>query len=175
MTMKVLSKKRRPVITAELLLKIFQKADDFFFCLNYPSLTRHMSARAARQYLDYKWNGLPKPLTRLKNDGMISVKKINDQVLIKITKKGKIAALQILISKIHKNLPIGEQLVVAFDIPEVARNARYMFRYSLRKMGFKQLQKSIWVTQHDVINEMQRFIGLLKIESWVFIFKTISI
>ncbi len=39
---------------------------------------------------------------------------------------------------------------VSFDIPEKNRDARDAFRAELKILGFKELQKSLWVYPHDV-------------------------
>ena len=174
-TLIYLPKRKTLTVTAELLLKIFEKTDDFFFCLNYPSLTKHMSARAARQYLEYKWHGVPHPINLLNKKGYIEIKKLNDQILVKITSNGKIIAQQLRISLIRKPLPEGQILIVAFDIPERAKGARTVFRRSLKRMGFKQIQKSIWATSFCVIKEMNDLIESLCIKKWVKLFKSIAI
>ncbi len=166
--------KKSLTVTAEILLKIFQKTDDLFFFLNYPSLMRNMSVRAARQYLEYKSGGLPKPISKIYKNGWIEIQKLNNDILVKITDHGKIAALQICIFKKRKYLPKGKNLVVAFDVPELAKESRTMFRRSLKRMGFKQIQKSIWSTPFNVTKEMNQYIKLLKIERWVLLFITTS-
>ena len=95
--------------------------------------------------------------------------------MVKITNDGKIAALQILILQKQKYLPKGKNLIVAFDVPELAKDARMVFRRSLKRMGFKQIQKSIWSTRFDVAKEMSQYIKLLKIDSWVLLFITTKI
>jgi uncharacterized protein YuzE len=159
--------------TSEILLKIFQKTDDLFFYLNYPALMRNMSARAARQYLEYKSKGLPRPISQINKNGWIEIKKLNNEILIKITDDGKIAALQILISQKKKKLLKRTKLVVAFDVPELAKETRMMFRRSLKRMGFTQMQKSIWTTNYNVTKEMDQYIRLLKIDRWVLLLQTV--
>jgi DNA-binding transcriptional regulator PaaX len=134
-----------------------------------------MSARAARQYLEYKSNGLPRPISQINKNGWVEIKKLNNQILVKITEDGKIAALQIIIARKRKTLPKGQKLLIAFDIPELAKDTRFMFRYSLKKMGFHQIQKSIWGTLYDVTKEMKQYIKFLKIERWVVLFKVLDI
>jgi CRISPR/Cas system-associated endoribonuclease Cas2 len=40
--------------------------------------------------------------------------------------------------------------LVSFDIPEKKRTNRNQFRRAIKRMGFKQIQKSLWVTNRNV-------------------------
>ena len=44
---------------------------------------------------------------------------------------------------------IGSQLMVIFDVPESKANERAQFRRLLKRLGFEQVQKSVWATQYD--------------------------
>jgi uncharacterized UPF0160 family protein len=39
---------------------------------------------------------------------------------------------------------------VSFDIPELMRKNRDAFRRAIKKLGFKQIQKSLWVTTKEI-------------------------
>ena len=42
--------------------------------------------------------------------------------------------------------------LVSFDIPEIFRSNRNNFRRAIKRMGFRQVQKSLWVTDRNVGN-----------------------
>ena len=48
--------------------------------------------------------------------------------------------------------------MVLFDIPENKRKERDLFRKSLQYLGYKKLQKSIWVCPYDVQKETKELI-----------------
>jgi len=44
----------------------------------------------------------------------------------------------------------GRYMLVSFDIPEIKRVGRNNFRRAIKRMGFRQIQKSLWVTDRNV-------------------------
>ena len=84
----------------------------------------------------------------LEKKGLVKVQKIGPKVEIQITPHG-LSFLEKLKS-IKKEIPKPEkwnglwQLVI-FDIPEKEREVRDLLRDKLKFLGFKQVQKSVWV------------------------------
>lgn len=60
--------------------------------------------------------------------------------------------------------------MVIFDIPEKKRKLRDFFREVLKNLGFKFLQKSIWVCPYDMLNKVQKIIQKSDLEKQVRIF-----
>ena len=59
----------------------------------------------------------------------------------------------------------GKWRVIIFDIPENRRIKRDLFRSKLKEMGFRQLQKSVWVCPYPCQKEvklLREFFGLRK-------------
>lgn len=50
---------------------------------------------------------------------------------------------------IAKQLKNGGKLMIIFDVPENQAAARQKLRSLLRKWGFEQTQKSVWITEYD--------------------------
>ena len=66
---------------------------------------------------------------------------------VKLTNKAKIK----IIDRFTQNKkPDGKRRLVSFDIPEVKRSQRNAFRRSIKKLGFHQIQKSLWVCNTNV-------------------------
>ncbi len=80
-------------------------------------------------------------LRNLKQRGYIETKKINKTTCIKLTIKGKIKNLE------HSpdRTTDGRLRVLSYDIPEKIKYKRQQFCRLIRRIGFKQLQKSLWV------------------------------
>ncbi len=57
--------------------------------------------------------------------------------------------------------------IVIFDIPEDKKNDRDYFRYKLKELGFKKLQKSVWVCPFDIIDETKELVNKLRVKSYV--------
>lgn len=52
----------------------------------------------------------------------------------------------------------GKWRVVVFDIPEKARGLREALRGGLRRLGFGPLQRSVWITPHQVEERVREFV-----------------
>lgn len=114
-----------------------------------------------------KKSALAMALRRLKTRGLIEESKIDNQIVYKLTSSG-----QELISKSEKLLPNNQSILVVFDIPEQKRFIRNLFRRNLKKWGFVQFQKSVWLSQNDVYQKLEAYINDLKIQQWVSVFQT---
>lgn len=51
-----------------------------------------------------------------------------------------------------KALKNNDRVMIVFDIPESRRNIRDVFRKDLKLLGFRQFQKSVWISAYDVLN-----------------------
>ncbi|GAB4028589.1 MAG: hypothetical protein Fur0012_01220 [Elusimicrobiota bacterium] len=61
----------------------------------------------------------------------------------------------------------GEKLIVFFDIPEKQRKKRNYFRKCLIKTGFKEIQKSVFINDYDMREELEILISFLQVEPFV--------
>ena len=59
--------------------------------------------------------------------------------------------------------------VVFYDISEKEKGLRDALRGKLGEMGFGMIQRSVWITPHDFIKDMEEFIEANKLEEEVFI------
>jgi hypothetical protein len=83
--------------------------------------------------------------------------KKNGLVEIVISEKGKRKVLEFDIDNIKINKPIHwdkKWRVVMFDIPEKRRVARNVLRDKLKDIGFKEIQKSVFVHPYPCFNEI---------------------
>lgn len=60
---------------------------------------------------------------------------------------------------------------VIFDIQEVNKNARDGLRKKLKELGFGMIQKSVFISPHDVIKDLLEFIENLKLSESVYAFE----
>lgn len=103
---------------------------------------------------------------RLRKEGCINIRNTGGQIYISLTKKGKKKAgwLQIDSLKIKKPKKWdGKWRIVVFDIVEMKKMHREAFRGKLKELGFRQLQKSIWICPYyckDEIDLLRDFFGL---------------
>jgi DNA-binding transcriptional regulator PaaX len=91
-------------------------------------------------------------LYKLKRDGLIKEQKRSAKILFTLTLKGK-HRLKTLRSEQLNALPSRKYepevnnvfTIVAFDVPESQRRKRVWLRSVLRNLGFRMLQKSLWL------------------------------
>ena len=95
---------------------------------------------------------------------------LDDQGNPIITSKG-LAALMPYRSKTIE----GANLMITFDIPEFERYKRQQLRLLLRQLGFKQVQKSVWVTNKDSRGFIKDEIRRLNLEKEVKLFECKSL
>jgi DNA-binding transcriptional regulator PaaX len=105
---------------------------------------------------------------RLLRDGSIEISTINRQIHIALTEKGKEKAnwCQINDLKIGKPKKWDRKWRIAiFDISQPQLIKRDAFRGKLQELGFRQLQKSVWIHPfecRDEIELLRDFFGLGK-------------
>lgn len=103
---------------------------------------------------------------RLEKEGCIQIKKENEQIYISLTNKGKKKAGWLQVDKLRIKEPKkwdGKWRVVVFDIIELKKFHREAFRGKLKELGFRPMQKSVWIHPfncRDEINLLRDFFGL---------------
>ena len=107
-------------------------------------------------------------LYQLKRDGLIQEEQRRNKKLLFLTSKGK-GRLSILKERFRTYLPLrvypkeNEKglTIVAFDVPEKERKKRDWLRFSLRRLNFSMIQKSVWLGKakvpKDFLRDLQRY------------------
>lgn len=107
----------------------------------------------------------------LKKQGYIKIKNLEQKQGVILTKKGTEKVLKIkLRMKEKKKRPDGKWQMVIFDIPERKRSLRDIFRENLQILGYKMLQRSIWVCPYDVLKETEGIIRRYSLDPYVKLF-----
>jgi len=107
-------------------------------------------------------SALSQAIKRLSDGGFVDQVKVDGDLILKLTESGRF-----LISDPNIAEWDGKWRIVIFDIPEQKRIIRNLFRRNLKKWGFEQLQKSVWISKMDVYDKVVGYIGELRIEKWV--------
>ena len=61
----------------------------------------------------------------------------------------------------------GRWRFVVFDVPEDYRKLRDGLRKTLRFIGFKKLQASVWVFLFDIFDDLERLVPDIKKHQWI--------
>lgn len=121
----------------------------------------------------YKRHNFGRLVKRELNTGNIEKVEKNGSIYIRITRGGK--------EKIKRDYPMlalsdrkwdGKWRIVIFDIAETSKIVRESIRLKLKELGFGMLQKSVWVSPHDVIVDFREYIRGKGLEDSVFAFET---
>ena len=109
-----------------------------------------------------------KLIYKLKQAGYLRSLRVKNKSAIIITPKGleKLFNIKMKLTKKKRRTDKKWQMVL-FDIPETKRKQRDWFRKGLQYLGYKKLQKSIWVCPYEVLKETQDLIKRYKLESYV--------
>ena len=86
-----------------------------------------------------------------------------------LTKKGKFTALNYQLDNIkNKNIKWDEKWrMVAFDIPNKYKRGRDALREKLKKIGFKELQESVFITPYECKKEISELVNYFELEKYV--------
>ena len=103
---------------------------------------------------------------RFKKNGDLQRFKKGDKNIYQITNKSRVKVLKYNIIK-NKKIWDKKWRIVIFDIPFNKKNARDFLRNRLRFLGFKQLQKSVWIHPFDVFEEVKVFLNLYHLSNCV--------
>ncbi len=88
-------------------------------------------------------------------------KKAGEMIL---TSHGRVMALRHRIQKKTVKQWDGKWRAIAFDIIEKHRGKRNMLRRQLRLLGCIELQKSFWITPHNILEELLCLLRIWEIE-----------
>lgn len=107
-----------------------------------------------------------KRITYLKKKGFLETKRVEKKLLVELTDIGMYEWMRRLVRE-RPMLSDGQICLVMYDIPIDGNLGRDALRYYLKRMGFKQLQKSVWQTDKHVVDEVKQLIEMVGMADWV--------
>lgn len=98
-------------------------------------------------------------------DGLV---RINDTGIPRLTEEG--------LAQLRRYEPVklkgAASILVIFDIPEENRYQRQQFRTLLRELRFTQVQKSVWQSEHDILEYLLPEIKRLRLREYVQVYES---
>lgn len=153
----------RKIGIGDLMLVALEKTVDGYVRLEDFLYNTHIYAKGYERPL--KKTSFSRALKRLREKGFVEI--INEaQIIVRLTDEGKSRALWEKVKQLEE-VQDGKWRIVAFDIPESHSLIRNLFRRRLKEFGFKQLQKSIWISKLDCTDLIRLYIKDLGIKNWV--------
>jgi CRISPR-associated endonuclease Cas2 len=86
----------------------------------------------------------------------------NDSIVL--TNKAKLKVIDKISDKAQSD---GKKRFLSFDIPESMRKSRNKFRKAIKSIGFKKLQKSLWVIDQNVSDLVELAAYECRVEKYV--------
>lgn len=126
-------------------------------------LPRIKSFNEVFKYPDLK--SMNSTLYSLKTRGYVERAEMEGRVIYKLTPKGRIRVIKEFLPKNPKW--DGKWRIVVFDIPHKKKRTREAFRRKLYELGFKKLQKSVWIFPYDVTEQLELIIEYFYIKPFV--------
>ncbi len=144
---------------------MFVDLDEAFFPGTKSEYYRRRSNPKVIQFEDYFPSEVERIVGKLERRGWVTKVKSNEGIKVIITEKGK---KETLIFNLEEFKPTsgkwdGKWRLVFFDIEEANRSRRRDLRRYLKTLGFKQIQKSIWVNPYDCEREIKYLREILEI------------
>lgn len=99
----------------------------------------------------------------LRKRNLVEAVKENGKYSVVITRKGKIKLLE----NSTDDRKDGKWRMLSFDIPEQLRRKRDAFRRSIKRIGFRKLQKSLWVCPYIKADEVEEIISEYDLSKYV--------
>ncbi len=112
---------------------------------------------------DWAWDHFKRELYYLKRRGYL---KIGQGKSLTLTADGLERIKEIIPAKKTK-LADGRYLMVIFDVPEKYKRGRDNLRYFLKDNNFIQLQKSVWISNYDIGEEIIEYVKTCDISEWI--------
>jgi len=122
------------------------------------------------QYKRHNFNHL---VWRNIKTGYIEKIEKNGEVYIRLTSQGE--------KKITRDFPLillqkrkwdKKWRVAIFDIQEINRGLRDNLRDKLKELGFGMLQKSVFISPHEILHDFSEFIKYSGLEQAIYVFET---
>jgi DNA-binding transcriptional regulator PaaX len=119
---------------------------------------RLLQKLSAKHKKTYNTQSFRNAFYRLKREGYLNVQTSNHQIYISLTPEGRKKAGRFQINHLTIARPAkwdGKWRVIVFDIKHKQRIKREALRGFIKRLGFYQLQKSVWVHPYDCRPEVE--------------------
>lgn len=155
--------KRR--ITIEGILRLVNDAGEVYFSTSRLQLWKNIHHPKIFSLEDYFPSIVEKQFEKMAKREQIEIEKADSGWMVKITNKGKQELLKYDLKKMVAKTGSwdGKWRVVFFDVEEIDRKMRDKLRFYIKKLGLRQLQKSVWISPYDISGEIRYIRELFKI------------
>lgn len=151
------STKRKLTLVKEILLETMNTAKAIYEIFERPSLW-------GKDYPKRNKQTVYNTVNRLEKEGYLVEVEERGRKRYRATLKGKAKIFAYL--KKDKKWD-GKWRIVVFDVPEKKKRLRNYFRGCLINLGFRQLQKSVWISPYNIADTIEELIRLCRAKEYV--------
>ncbi len=111
-----------------------------------------------------------KAVSRLEENGLLRKFNKDRKVHLRLTAKGRKVINEHRASD-RKPLPVWDHKwrIIIFDIPEEKKHLGRMLRRFLISIGFGKVQRSVWISPHDLQKTVQRYANKLNLSKYIYL------
>lgn len=162
-------KKSKPDLKGKILLSLLHGVA---FGFAYTPAKQHMVLKSLAEVWDSAPSQVSKEVRNLKRAKLIEkISKEGENLYnIELTEKGKLAALEYFLIKqlrIKNKKWDGKWRILIFDVPENFRKGRDALRWKIKKLGFYELQKSVFVIPYECKKEIDLVVDYFGLKAYV--------
>ena len=169
---------KKPRLTEEFLWKLYGALEGivkFHQAFGARSLRDVVAPEMRKLRLDYEHRGRKRTFSQfvsyLKGCGYIKIPEGKSISYFQLTKKGREKAL---LGKAKTtewpSRKDGKMIMLMYDIPKRKERLRHAFRSALEFLGYEMFQKSVWVSEKDVLAETEKTLSEYDLEDCVNLF-----
>ncbi len=150
----VVARPRRPTLTALILEKIAEAGETFldsFFPKKYPEARLWRKILGLDPSYEFRRATFSTIISRLRAQGLVERHVKSNRHLWRLTAAGRTAAST---SPVPRPSADGRRRLVCFDIAERERAKRQWLRGELIALGYRPLQKSVWIGEAPLPAEL---------------------
>ncbi len=170
----------KPLFTDQFLWDAYSLLDGvgdiFAFIVNpHPGKWSRLSGDYNPIFEKYRKEGGIRKFNKLvqyaKTRGYIRVKGLKGNRAIMLTKEGLDRVLRASFKVDQKSKrKDGKWIMVAFDVPQKYKKSRNLLTSTLKNLGYKMFQQSVWVTPYDVSEKTEKSLQFYSLEKFVKVF-----
>lgn len=172
-------KEERNYINKEKLLGILKLGAVLFVAFTAPGALQIFKDKSRNSpWEEYYPSSIKRTTQRLWREGYVKMREEKDEKVVQLTEKGKIEILKYDLNEIEIKKPnIWDKhwRLVIFDIPETKKTKREIFRDLLIRLGFFQMQKSVFVFPYPCEKELKFIREVLEVPHNIKLIKAVRI
>ena len=151
--------KRKIRVTALAVLSFLDKKLDWTIVSSKSESYRRLKQSVTISFWDeYYESSVKECVDKLLRKGKVELREVEGKTEVKITNKGRTEIIRMEMEKLGIAKPEkwdGKWRMVFFDVEELRRGKRDLFRRWLVRLGLRKMQKSVWVYPYPLEKEIK--------------------